>query len=126
MIQHQDPPERDLNLAGQIVDKAIEHLAGKNISEIAIASALLGGAIGLLTRALPDDVVVQILHPGRQGPCGRGVRKRFFFAKKNQKTLLNWAGGTQPPQPKSQINKVFLLLLFTKSRLTCLFPFTCP
>jgi hypothetical protein len=54
-------PDRDLSLAGSIIDKAIEHMMGKNINSIAIASALLGGAMGMLTRALPDEVVVQIL-----------------------------------------------------------------
>jgi hypothetical protein len=36
-------------------------MMGKNITPIAIASALLGGAMGLLSRTLPDDVIVQIL-----------------------------------------------------------------
>ena len=54
-------PDRDLSLAGSIIDKAIEHMMTKNINSIAIASALLGGAMGMLTRALPDDVVIQIL-----------------------------------------------------------------
>ncbi len=55
-------PDRDLSLAGSVIDKAIEHMMGQNINSIAIASALLGGAMGMLTRALPDDVVVQILN----------------------------------------------------------------
>jgi hypothetical protein len=58
----QPAPEKDLNHAGQVVDKAIEYLVGQHVSELAIASALLGGAMGLLTRSLPDDVVVQILN----------------------------------------------------------------
>lgn len=62
MSDKQQPPERDLNHAGSVVDKAIEYMVGQNIGELAIASALLGGAIGLLTRALPDDVVVQVLN----------------------------------------------------------------
>ncbi len=62
MSDKQKPPERDLNHAGSVVDKAIEYMVGQNIGELAIASALLGGAIGLLTRALPDDVVVQVLN----------------------------------------------------------------
>jgi len=57
-----DIPDRDLSFAGSVVDKAIEHMMGKNVNSIAIASALLGGAMGMLTRALPDDVVVQILN----------------------------------------------------------------
>jgi hypothetical protein len=53
--------DADLSFAGSVIDKAIEHMMTKNINSIAIASALLGGAMGMLTRALPDDVVVQIL-----------------------------------------------------------------
>lgn len=56
-----DIPDRDLSFAGSVIDKAIEHMMSKNISSLAIASALLGGAMGMLVRALPDDVVVQIL-----------------------------------------------------------------
>lgn len=61
MTDRQTPPERELNHAGSVVDKAIEFMVGQELSELAIASALLGGALGLLTRALPDAVVVQIL-----------------------------------------------------------------
>jgi len=62
MDERQAPPERDLNHAGSVVDKAIEYMMGQNISSLAIASALLGGALGLLSRTLPDEVVVQILN----------------------------------------------------------------
>jgi hypothetical protein len=55
-------PERDIALAGSVVEKAVEHLAGKNIPPVAIASALLGSAMGLLAHNLPDAVIVQILH----------------------------------------------------------------
>jgi hypothetical protein len=51
----------DLSHAGAVVDKAIEYMVSQNVSSIAIASALLGGALGLLTRTLSDDAVVQIL-----------------------------------------------------------------
>ncbi len=61
MDDRQTPPEKDLNHAGSVVDKAIEYMMGQNISALAIASALLGGAMGVLSRTLPDDVVVQIL-----------------------------------------------------------------
>lgn len=61
MDDRQAPPEKDLNHAGSVVDKAIEYMMGQNISALAIASALLGGAMGLLARTLPDEVVVQIL-----------------------------------------------------------------
>ena len=61
MDDRQAPPEKDLNHAGSVVDKAIEYMMGQNIGPLAIASALLGGAMGLLSRTLPDEVVVQIL-----------------------------------------------------------------
>ena len=61
MTDRQSPPERELSHAGSVVDKAIEYMLGQELSELAVASALLGGALGLLTRALPDEVVVQIL-----------------------------------------------------------------
>jgi hypothetical protein len=54
-------PDGDLSFAGSVIDKAIEHMMGKQLNSIAIASALLGGALGVLTRTLPDDVVVGIL-----------------------------------------------------------------
>ncbi len=61
MTDRQSPPERELSHAGSVVDKAIEYMIGQDLSELSIASALLGGAMGLLTRTLPDAVVVQIL-----------------------------------------------------------------
>ncbi len=61
MNDRQAPPEKELNHAGSVVDKAIEFMMGQDISALAIASALLGGAMGLLCRTLPEGVVVQIL-----------------------------------------------------------------
>ena len=52
----------DLSQAGAIVDKAIEYMSGQNISELVIASALLGGAVGMLARSLGDDAIVQVLN----------------------------------------------------------------
>ncbi|WP_158742563.1 hypothetical protein [Acidisphaera sp. L21] len=56
-----DGAPSDLSHAGAIVDKAIEYMVGQNISSLSIASALLGGSLGLLTRSLSDEAVVQIL-----------------------------------------------------------------
>ena len=54
-------PPADLSQAGAVVDKAIEYMVEQNVSSLAIASALLGGALGLLSRTLSDEAVVQIL-----------------------------------------------------------------
>jgi len=52
----------DLSRAGAIVDKAIEYMSGENINALVIASALLGGAVGMLARTLGDDAIVQVLN----------------------------------------------------------------
>ena len=60
----QMPPDgtpADLSHAGAVVDKAIEFMAGQSISPIAIASALLGGALGMLARNMDDAAIVQVL-----------------------------------------------------------------
>jgi hypothetical protein len=52
----------DLSHAGAIVNKAIEYMTGQNIGALAIASALLGGALGMLARSLGDEAIVQVLN----------------------------------------------------------------
>ena len=58
---HGTVPPPELSHAGAVVDKAIEYLAGQNVGAIAIASALLGGALGLLARNMDDAAIVQVL-----------------------------------------------------------------
>ena len=57
-----ETPPADLSHAGAVVDKAIEYMTGQNIGSLAIASALLGGALGMLGRSLADDAIVQVLN----------------------------------------------------------------
>jgi hypothetical protein len=51
----------DLSHAGSVVDKAIEYMMDQNIDAISVASALLGGALGLLARNLDDRGVANVL-----------------------------------------------------------------
>jgi hypothetical protein len=51
----------DLSHAGAVVDKAIEYMLGQNIAPISVASALLGGSLGMLARSLDDRAVAQVL-----------------------------------------------------------------
>lgn len=60
-MTEEQPPE-DLSHAGAVVDKAIEHMIGQNISALSIASALLGGAMALLARSVADEAIVHILN----------------------------------------------------------------
>jgi hypothetical protein len=57
----EQPPE-DLGHAGAVVDKAIEYMVGQNIAALSIASALLGGAMAVLSRSVADEAIVQILN----------------------------------------------------------------
>ncbi len=59
-MMHEDPPA-DLSHAGAIVDKAIEYMMGQHLDPVAIASALLGGSLGLLVRTMHDDAIEQVL-----------------------------------------------------------------
>ena len=57
-----DPPPADLSQAGAVVDKAIEYMTGQHISSLAMASALLGGAMALLSRGMTDEAIIAILN----------------------------------------------------------------
>jgi hypothetical protein len=52
----------DLNHAGAVVDKAIEYMLGQNIDGLSIASALLGGALAMLSRSVADEAIIAILN----------------------------------------------------------------
>lgn len=52
----------DLHRAGAVIDKAIDYMLGQNVPALSIASALLGGALGLLSRTLDDRAIVQVLN----------------------------------------------------------------
>ena len=51
----------DLSHAGAVVDKAIEYMIGQNLDPVAVASALLGGSLGLMARSLEDKAIERVL-----------------------------------------------------------------
>ncbi len=58
--QFEDAPA-NLSHAGAIVDKAIEYMASQDITPVVIASSLLGGALGVLSRQMDDESIVRVL-----------------------------------------------------------------
>jgi hypothetical protein len=52
----------DLSHAGSVVDKAIAYMMEQKIGSLSAASALLGGALGLLSRSLSDEAIIQVLN----------------------------------------------------------------
>jgi hypothetical protein len=57
-----DQPPAALGHAGAVVDKAIEYMMSQNIDGVSIASALLGGALAMLSRSVADEAIVAILN----------------------------------------------------------------
>ncbi len=60
MPSGQDQTPADLSHAGAVVDKAIEYMVSQNIDGVSIASALLGGALAMLSRSVADEAIVAI------------------------------------------------------------------
>lgn len=52
----------DLGQAGSVVEKAIEYMMEKQIHAVSAASALLGGALSLLSQSLSDEAIVHVLN----------------------------------------------------------------
>jgi len=56
-----DEAPEDLSHAGSVVDKAIEYMLEQKIAPVSAASALLGGALGLLSRSMDDRAIAGVL-----------------------------------------------------------------
>ncbi len=52
---------QELEQAGKMVDQLIRHLMDKDLPPLAIASALLGGSMGLLSRTLGKRALLGVL-----------------------------------------------------------------
>ena len=55
----------ELSHAGAVVDKAIEYMLGEQLPPLAIASALLGGSLGLLARTMGRPAMLRMLDNAR-------------------------------------------------------------
>ncbi len=51
----------ELSHAGAVVDKAIEYMMSKDLPPLAIASALLGGSLGVLARTMDQAAMLRML-----------------------------------------------------------------
>ena len=59
------PPE--LSHAGAVVDQAIDYMVTNQIGSLPIASALLGGALGLMARTMTTQAIVAVLENALAG-----------------------------------------------------------
>ncbi|MGE4522581.1 MAG: hypothetical protein AB7D19_08875 [Acetobacter sp.] len=55
-----DVPE-DLARCAMVIEHAIDHLRQEKYPPLAVASALLGGALGVLARSVDSDTILRIL-----------------------------------------------------------------
>jgi hypothetical protein len=51
----------ELTVTATVVGKAIEFMADHDVSDDAVASALLGGSLSIMARSRRDDAIVQVL-----------------------------------------------------------------
>lgn len=54
--------EEQILQAGSMIDRVVRHMIEQKLPPIAVASALLGGALNVLSASLPDDAILRILH----------------------------------------------------------------
>jgi hypothetical protein len=75
-----------LTHAGAVIEKAIEHLLEKEIDPMAIASALLGGALSVMAHSMDDEGVIRVLENA--------------MASVKQGELENIRDAEAPPEPR--------------------------
>ncbi len=65
----------ELTQAGEAVDRAIGGMLERGVSPVAAASALLGGALCLMSRTMGDEAVLQLLQNAAAGVRAGDLRK---------------------------------------------------
>jgi hypothetical protein len=48
--------------AGAVIDRAVEYMVSQQIGSLAIASALLGASLAMLSRSMDDASILGVLH----------------------------------------------------------------
>ena len=65
----------ELTQAGAAVDRAIHGMLEHGIGPVSVASALLGGALCLMSRTMGDEAVLQLLHNAANGVRSGDLRR---------------------------------------------------
>ncbi len=66
-MSEDDKMAADLTQAGHVIESAVEELRQKGVGPMPIASAMLGGALGLLAQVMDDNAILNVLHSAAQG-----------------------------------------------------------
>jgi hypothetical protein len=73
-----DPEQKlagDLAQAGAAIEDAIESLRKQGLGPMPIASAMLGGALGLLAQVMDDGAILNVLHSAATGVSSGELRR---------------------------------------------------
>jgi hypothetical protein len=65
----------DLTQAGHAIEHAVEELRRQGLGPMPIASAMLGGALGLLAQVMDDNAILNVLHSAAQGVSTGELRR---------------------------------------------------
>jgi hypothetical protein len=65
----------ELTQAGHAIEHAVEELRSKGLGPMAIASAMLGGALGLLAQVMDDGAILNVLHSAAEGVSSGELRR---------------------------------------------------
>jgi hypothetical protein len=65
----------DLAQAGAAIEDAIESLRKQGLGPMPIASAMLGGALGLLAQVMDDGAILNVLHSAATGVSSGELRR---------------------------------------------------
>ncbi|WP_408740786.1 hypothetical protein [Acetobacter sp. LMG 32666] len=63
--QRMDVPE-DLARCAMVIEHAIDHLRNEKFPPLAVASALLGGSLGVMARSMDKETILRILDSAAQ------------------------------------------------------------
>jgi hypothetical protein len=65
----------ELAQAGAAIEHAVETLRQAGLGPMPIASAMLGGALGLLAQAMDDNAILNVLHSAATGVASGELRR---------------------------------------------------
>lgn len=71
----------ELARAGSTIENAIESLRQTGLGPMPIASAMLGGALGLLAQVMDDNAILNVLHSAAQGVASGELRRSLAEGK---------------------------------------------
>jgi hypothetical protein len=74
-MSHDDKIATDLAAAGAGIEKTIEELHERGLGPMPIASAMLGGALGLLAQVMDDNAILNVLHSAATGVASGELRR---------------------------------------------------